>query len=162
MRLSLAVLIGVVFLLPCMAHAVVPTIEKPIAVLRALDKITARVEELEVPIGRPYKFGTLLITVRACRVTPEEETPEAAAFIEVGEFKPGKSEAPIFRGWMFASSPALSAMEHPVYDIWVTGCKNESGAAAQKTAPANPAVTPALPPADPSAQPPEPAAPAAN
>jgi hypothetical protein len=108
--------------LPVAALALVPTIEKPVAVLRALDKITARVEELEVPIGRPYKFGTLIITVRACRVTPPEETPEAAAFLEISEFKPGQNDAPVFRGWMFASSPALSAMEHPVYDIWVTGC----------------------------------------
>jgi len=130
--------------LPAIAHAVVPTVEQPIAVLRALDKITARVEELDVPIGRPYKFGTLIITVRACRVTPEEETPEAAAFIEVGEFKPGQSESPVFRGWMFASSPALSAMEHPVYDIWVTGCKEDKAAQPTKEAPAG-AATPTQP-----------------
>lgn len=114
---------------PAVALAVVPTIEKPIAVLRALDKVTARVEELEVPIDRPYKFGTLMITVRACRMTPPEETPEAAAFLEISEFKPGEKDAPVFRGWMFASSPALSAMEHPVYDIWVTGCKDDVAAA---------------------------------
>jgi len=122
------------------AHAVVPTVEKPITVLRALDKITGRVEELEVPIGSPYKFGTLAITVRACRVTLPEETPEAAAFLEIGEFKSSASATQIFRGWMFASSPALSAMEHPVYDIWVTGCKGNDQ-------PAAPAMPPATPPA---------------
>lgn len=106
------------------AFAVVPTQDEPIAVLRALDKITARVEELDIPTGQPFKFGTLIITVRACRVTPPEETPEAAAFLEVSELKPGENDTPVFRGWMFASSPALSAMEHPVYDIWVTGCKS--------------------------------------
>ena len=106
--------------------AVVPTQDEPIAVLRALDKATARVEELDIPINEPLKFGTLLITVRTCRVTPPEETPEAAAFIEVGEFKPGENDIPVFRGWMFASSPALSAMQHPVYDLWVTGCKTSS------------------------------------
>ena len=115
------------------AFAIVPTVEKPIAVLRALDKVTARVEELEVPIGRPYKFGTLIIIVRGCRVTPPEDQPEAAAFLEIGEFKPGTTETPVFRGWMFASSPALSALEHPVYDIWVTGCRDAAPAA---TAPA--------------------------
>ncbi len=106
------------------AAAAVPAEDRPIAVLRMLDKITARVEELDIPAERPFKFGTLMITVRACKVTPPEETPEAAAFVEVGEIKPGEAEASVFRGWMFASSPALSAMEHPVYDLWVTGCKN--------------------------------------
>lgn len=110
------------------ALAAVPSVDKPVAVLRALDKVTARVEELDIPKGQPFKFGTLLITLRACRVTPPEETPEAAAFLDVAEFKPGEADAPVFRGWMFASSPALSAMEHPVYDIWVTGCK-DAGAA---------------------------------
>jgi hypothetical protein len=103
--------------------ATVPSQPEPIAVLRALDKITARVEQLEVPINQPLKFGTLIINVRTCRVTPPEETPEAAAFIEVNEFKPGQEDIPVFHGWMFASSPALSAMEHPVYDIWITGCE---------------------------------------
>jgi len=103
--------------------AAVPTQEEPIAVLRALDKMTARVEELDVPINQPLKFGTIMITVRTCRITPPEETPEAAAYLEVGEFKPGEKDTPVFHGWMFASSPALSAMEHPIYDIWVIGCK---------------------------------------
>jgi len=106
------------------AFAAVPSVDEPVAVLRALDKMTARVEELEATVGQPLKFGTLIITVRACRVTPPEETPEADAFLEISEFKPGEQDKPVFRGWMFASSPALSAMEHPVYDIWVTGCKS--------------------------------------
>ena len=121
MRFLLLVLCALLLATP--AGATVPTIEQPIAQLRALDKMTARVEELDIPTNQPYKFGTIVITVRTCRVTPPEETPEAAAFLEVGEFKPGENDTPIFRGWMFASSPALSAMEHPVYDIWVTGCK---------------------------------------
>jgi len=131
MRAFVCAFILAALALPSAAFAVVPTIEQPIAVLRALDKVTARVEELEVPINRPYKFGTLLITVRACRVTPPEETPESAAFLEINEFKPGANGASVFRGWMFASSPALSPMEDPVYDIWVTGCKGEMPAAQQ-------------------------------
>ena len=111
--------------------ATVPSQDEPVAVLRALDKMTARVEELEVTTGQPFKFGTLLITVRACRVMPPEETPEAAAFLEISEFKPGEPDTPAFRGWMFASSPALSAMEHPVYDIWVTGCKSAASKSSQ-------------------------------
>jgi len=119
-------IVMVAMMLACSAYAVMPTQENTMAVVRALDKATARVEELTIPINEPLKFGTLLITVRTCRVSSPEETPEAAAFIEVGEFKPGENETPVFRGWMFASSPALSAMQHPVYDLWVTGCKNAS------------------------------------
>lgn len=121
MRIWLFVLLALLMASP--ARALIPTQEEPVVVLRALDKITARVEELEVPINQPLKFGTIIITARTCRVTPPEETPEAAAFLEVSEFKIGTDDKPIFHGWMFASSPALSAMEHPIYDIWVTGCK---------------------------------------
>ncbi|MGE4351560.1 MAG: DUF2155 domain-containing protein [Bdellovibrionales bacterium] len=110
------------------ALAVAPSIEKPIAVLRALDKATARVAEIEVHTGKPYNFGTIFITVDSCRVTTPEEQPEAAAFLEVSEFKSGEQESLIFKGWMFASSPSLSAMEHPIYDLWVMGCKDEPSA----------------------------------
>ena len=89
LRLAFAGLI--VFLRGVPAQAVVPTMNKPVAVLRALDKITARVEELDVPIDKPLNFGTLIITVRTCRVTLPEETPEAAAFLEISEFKPGRA-----------------------------------------------------------------------
>ena len=114
------------FLSVVVASAEVPAQEQPVAVLRALDKDTARVEQLDVPVNEPLKFGTLLITVHTCRVSLPEEPPEAAAFIEVSEFKPGDRDIPVFQGWMFASSPALSAMQHPIYDIWVIGCKTPS------------------------------------
>lgn len=102
------------------------TVEKPIAVLRALDKITARVEQIDVPLEQPFKFGTMIITLHACRTAPPEEKPESAAFLDITEMKPDAHETPIFRGWMFASSPALSAMENPLYDVWVIGCKSGS------------------------------------
>ena len=113
--------------------AVVPTLDKPVAVLRALDKITARVEEIFVPVNQPLTFGTLSIVVRGCRVTPPEETPESAAFLEISEIKPGQPDLPVFHGWMFASSPALSAVEHPIYDLWLTGCTD--AASKEPTAP---------------------------
>jgi hypothetical protein len=106
------------------AFAVVPAQENSVAVLRALDKVTAHVEELEVPIDKPLKFGRLLIAVHTCRTTPPEEAPESAAYLEVSEFKAADKGTPVFTGWMFASSPALSALEHPVYDIWLIGCKS--------------------------------------
>ncbi|MDX9689333.1 MAG: DUF2155 domain-containing protein [Proteobacteria bacterium] len=107
------------------AFAEKPTVEQPIAVLRALDKVTGRVEEIEVNIEKPYRFGTIFITAHSCRVTTPEETPEAAVFLDVSEFKSGREEMSVFRGWMFASSPSLSAMEHPVYDLWLIGCKDK-------------------------------------
>lgn len=126
MRFAALLLLGLGIVQALPASAAVPSEDRSVAVLRALDKITARVEELSIPVERPLKFGTLIITVHACRVTPPEETPEAAAFLDVQEMKPGSGESNVFRGWMFASSPALSAMEHPVYDLWVIGCKNEA------------------------------------
>jgi hypothetical protein len=113
-------------LAPVSAHAVVPTQEQPVAVVRALDKMTARVEEIELPVGKIIQFGTLTLVAKTCRTTlPEETPPESAAYLEVSEITPGAKEEPVFNGWMFASSPALSAMEHPVYDIWVTGCRDK-------------------------------------
>ncbi len=105
------------------AQAAAPSVERPRAILRALDKVTARVEEIEVTIERPYRFGTLFITAHSCRVTTPDEPPEAAVFLDVSEVKGGEEGEPVFSGWMFASSPALSAMEHPVYDLWLIGCR---------------------------------------
>jgi hypothetical protein len=121
---------------PVPAFATQPTLDNGVAVLRLLDKMTARVEEVELPIGQPQKFGTIIVTAQACKTTPPEETPEAAAFLEVTEMKAGEAEAPVFRGWMFASSPALSAMEHPVYDLWVIGCKSALAGATAGNLPA--------------------------
>lgn len=100
-----------------------------IAVLQALDKVSARVSPLDVPVGKTVTFGTLEITARACDKRPPEEQPESAAFLEIVEKQPGQPPATQFIGWMFASSPALSAMEHPVYDVWVLDCKNASSSA---------------------------------
>jgi hypothetical protein len=93
------------------------------AVLHGLDKITARVSELTVLVGESMKFGRLLITVKACRVRPPEEPPESAAFLDITDLgRRDTRPSQAFHGWMFASSPAVSAMDHPVYDIWVAGC----------------------------------------
>ncbi|MGE0118795.1 MAG: DUF2155 domain-containing protein [Dongiaceae bacterium] len=105
-----------------------------IAVLQALDKVSARVSPLEVPVGKTVAFGNLEITARACDKRPPEETPESAAFLEIIETHEGEAPVTQFVGWMFASSPALSAMEHPVYDVWVLDCKNASTSASE-TAP---------------------------
>jgi len=96
------------------------------AVLQGLDKVTGRVQTIDAPVGATIHFGTLEIIARTCRKRPPEEQPESAAFLDIWEIKPGEAAASLFRGWMFASSPALSALEHPVYDIWVLDCVDSS------------------------------------
>ena len=92
------------------------------AVLQGMDKITGRIIKFDAPVGQSVRYGTLEMIVRTCRKHPPEETPESAAFIDIWEIKTGEAATSLFRGWMFASSPALSALEHPVYDVWVADC----------------------------------------
>lgn len=101
-------------------------IEQPIVVLRALDKITARITELEVPVGAEAQFGTLFITPRYCRTRPPIEPPETFAYLEIDDHKQTGRER-VFSGWMVASSPALNPLEHAVYDVWVLNCITASG-----------------------------------
>lgn len=108
------------------AYAQGPILEHGVAILQGLDKVTARVSPVRAPLDQPTQFGTLEVVVRACRETPPTEPPESAAFVEIRELPPASDVegAPVdlFAGWMFASSPAVSALEHPVYDIWVVDC----------------------------------------
>ncbi|MDH3264910.1 MAG: DUF2155 domain-containing protein [Paracoccaceae bacterium] len=99
--------------------------------LQGLDKITARVSTFEAPLGRPVRFGTFEITARACEKTPPEEPPESAAFLEITDVRPDSDPEPLFTGWMFASSPAVSAVDHPVYDVWVIDCRKASNSSAE-------------------------------
>ena len=108
--------------------AVAETIPAPVALLQGLDKITARVSKFEASVGAPVRFGTLSIRVRDCEKNPPEETPESAAFVEIDEMRPGDDTARrLFSGWMFAASPALSSLEHPVYDVNLLDCRAASG-----------------------------------
>ena len=108
------------------ANAAEDMTPEPIAVMQGLDKITARVSRFEAPVGKPVTFGTLSILVRDCQKSAPEERPENAAFIEIGETKPGEGKVQLFSGWMFSSSPALSALDHPVYDVNLLECKGTS------------------------------------
>lgn len=95
----------------------------PVVKLQSLDKVTARTMTFEANVGSTVKFGTLYIKIQACRKAPPIETPESAAFLQVWELTPKAEESQwIFSGWMFASSPALSPMDHPIYDVWVLDC----------------------------------------
>jgi len=92
-------------------------------VLRALDKITARITEFELETGEELRFGTLAIVARYCRTRPPIEPPETFAYLEIDDLKRGGMRERVFEGWMVASSPALNALEHSVYDVWVINCK---------------------------------------
>ena len=101
------------------------------ASLVGLNKITARTYPMTAPVGEPIRFGTLGIVVRACHKARPEDPPETIAYLEIREYPMTEAIeeelAPIFSGWMLASSPALNALEHPVYDVWLTDCKMASG-----------------------------------
>ena len=105
-------------------------VDQPLATLLGLDKVTAQVKKLSAKVGQTVKFGTLSIQVAACRKAPPEDSPESAAFLKITDAKPGEAPQLVFSGWMFASSPALSAMDHPVYDISVVACGDEAASPA--------------------------------
>ena len=96
------------------------TISTDRVILQGMDKITGRVRELSFPVGESIDFGELTITVDKCMTRTPEETPENAAFLHIVQ-----NEKELFSGWMFSSNPAISAMEDPVYDIWVVECVSE-------------------------------------
>jgi len=118
---------AVLVLVPIAARA------NAIAVLQGLDKTTARVSKFDAPVDQSVRFGTLVITVRACVKKPPEEEPNTAAFLIIDEVRPGDANGVeskrVFSGWMFASSPAISALEDPIYDINVLDCKTDAASA---------------------------------
>ena len=131
MRLFFALAAGAVMTSAASA-AMIPD---PIAILQGLDKISARTSRIEAPVGATVQFGTLSIVVRDCEQSQPDASPENAAFIQIFETPPGEETKRLFSGWMFSSSPALSELEHPVYDVTLLSCRAAS------------APAPALPPA---------------
>jgi hypothetical protein len=107
-------------------------------VMRGLDKITGRPTSITAQIGKPVQFATLTITARFCYSTPPSETPETAAFVQIEDHRPDQAARRVFSGWMYASSPGLNGVEHPLYDVWVISCNNapaQAVAANTSTAP---------------------------
>jgi hypothetical protein len=117
------------------AHA--DRIDNGVAVFSALDKVTARTSKFEVPLNSTAQFGQLKVTPRVCYSRPPEEQPKTTSFVEVDEIQLDGQEKRIFTGWMFAESPGLNAVEHPVFDVWLTDCQKPKGSVAQH-APADP------------------------
>lgn len=106
-------------------------IANPTAVFSGLDKITGRIINFDVAINETVQFGALQVTPRVCYSRPPTETPNTDAFIEVDEVTLSGEIKRIFDGWMFAASPGLHAVEHPVYDVWLTDCKGAAAAVAE-------------------------------
>jgi hypothetical protein len=125
------VMLGAALILAA-ATATADTIPMPVALLQGLDKTTARVSDFAAPVGSTVHFGTLAITVRDCETNTPEETPDNEAFLQIYDERRDEPPKRVFSGWMFSSSPALSALEHPVYDITVLGCVAANAAAPSK------------------------------
>jgi hypothetical protein len=118
------------------------------ALFSGLDKITGRIISFDVAIGETVQFGALQLTPRACYTRPATETQNTDSFIEVDEVTLQGEVRRIFTGWVFAASPGLHAVEHPIYDIWLTDCKSPAVVAAEPVAPP-PAAAAAQPPRNP-------------
>jgi hypothetical protein len=103
--------------------ALADKISHPTAVFEGLDKITGRIISFEVAINETVQFGALQITPRVCYSRPPTEPPQTDAFAQVDEIGEQKQLKRIFSGWMFADSPGLHGIEHPIFDIWLTECK---------------------------------------
>ena len=95
-----------------------------------LGKLTGHPTNIVAPVGKTVNFATLTVTARYCYSTPASETPETAAFVQIEDHRPNQPTKRIFSGWMYASSPGLNAMEHPLYDVWVITCNATAPGAA--------------------------------
>jgi hypothetical protein len=94
-----------------------------VAELQALDKVTARVSTLRVPVNQPASFGSLTVTIRSCQARPADEVPDASAWLEITDSRPPANGAAVFRGWMFANAPGVNMLQHAVYDIRLMECR---------------------------------------
>jgi len=108
------------------APARAETIANPVVVFAGLDKITGRIINFDVYIDETVQFGALQITPKACYTRPPNETQRTTVFVEVDQVSLKQTVSSVFTGWMFADSPALSAIDHAVYDIWLVDCKQTS------------------------------------
>lgn len=99
-----------------------PTVDMPVVHMRGLDNLNGTASDIEMRVGETARFGQLEITAEACRVPREDPAADAFAFLKVRDVR---ETAPRFSGWMFASSPALSALDHPRFDVWVVSCSSD-------------------------------------
>lgn len=154
---GIAVLRAVCLLLSFLAASSAGAVERldnRVAVFSALDKVTATIKTLEVPINETVQFGALKVTPRVCYSRPATEQPKTTSFVEVDEVGLDGNQKRIFTGWMFAQSPGLNAVEHPVFDVWLTDCQKPRNAVAQQQPPPTPGAEGVAPEAEWQAEPP--------
>jgi hypothetical protein len=133
-----SVFVACLFTTPALADR----IRNPTAVFSGLDKITGRIISFEVAINETVQFGALQLTPKVCWSRPPTEAPQTTTFLEVDEVTLTNEYRRIFTGWMFASSPGLHGVEHPIYDVWLTDCKGGTEIVAEPKEPANPLFEP--------------------
>ena len=121
-----ALSVAILLFLAAAPRAIADRIENTVTVFAALDKVTARISKLEVPLNQTVRFGSLKVTPRSCFSRPATEPPKTTTFVEVDEVLLDGQEKRLFTGWMFAESPGLNAVEHPVFDVWLTQCSQPS------------------------------------
>ena len=109
------------------APACAAPLNNPVAEFSGLDKITGRIIKFDVLIDETVQFGALQVTPRVCHTRPPTEPEQTTAFVEVDEITLANKIQRLFTGWMFATSPGLHAIEHPVYDVWLVDCKTQMG-----------------------------------
>ncbi|MBN7805129.1 DUF2155 domain-containing protein [Agrobacterium rosae] len=132
-----ALAVAFVALLPItgfVSSASAARIENRVAVFSGIDKITGRITSFDVYLNETVQFGALQVTPKVCYSRDDTEAQKIDAFIEVDEITLDRKIKRIFTGWMFADSPGLNAVEHPIYDVWLTGCKQESDVPAPSSA----------------------------
>lgn len=108
----------------CASPAFAERISNPIALFNGLDKITGVTTSFEVKINEEHAFGGLFVKPFVCYTRPVTEEPKTTSFVQVEAIEPSGSRKRVFSGWMFAESPGLSAVEHPTFDVWLTGCRD--------------------------------------
>jgi len=106
---------------------------KRVVELQGLDKVTARSRRFVAPVGEVTKFGTLEIAVGDCLVNTPDAPPESVAYLTIVDDKSGQAPEKLFVGWMFASAPSLSVLDHAVYDIRVLACTTTQGSTPAST-----------------------------
>ena len=107
-------------------QAAAARIENPVAEFAGIDKITGRITKFDVYINETVQYGALQVTPKVCYSRDDTEAQKIDSFVEVDEITLDRKIRRIFTGWMFADSPGLNAVEHPIYDVWLTGCKQKS------------------------------------
>jgi len=111
---------------PLAKTAPAASVAHPVLELRALDKITGHASVVFAPLGVPVNYATLTIVARTCYSTPASETPETSAFLQIYDHRVDQPEREVFSGWMYASSPGLNGMQHPLYDVWAISCRTNA------------------------------------